>query len=40
MHILNVVSAIKKMSINEIRGFIFETIKSELDFLKKTVIIQ
>ena len=42
MYILNIARAIKKMSmsVNEIRDFIFKTIINELDFLKKTVIIQ
>ena len=43
MYILNIAKAIKKMSINEIRDFILENyynIIKELDFLKKTVIIQ
>ena len=40
MYILNIARATKKMSVNEIRDFIFETIINELDFLMETVIIQ
>ena len=40
MYSLNIVKAIKKMSVNDIRDFIFYSIISELDFLKKAVIIQ
>ena len=40
MYILNITKAIRKMSINEIKDFIFENYIKELDFLKKTVIIQ
>ena len=40
MYILNIVSAIKKMTIKELRDVIYKTIIDELDFLKKTVIIQ
>ena len=42
MYILNIASAIKKMSYNEIRDFIsyYKTIIGELDFLTKTVITQ
>ena len=40
MYILNIARAIKKMSVNEIRDFIFKNYYKELDFLKKTVIIQ
>ena len=38
MYILNISSAIKKSSVNEIRDFL-KTIINELDFLMKTVII-
>ena len=40
IYVLNIVRAIKKMSVNEIKDFIFGTIINELFFLKKTVIIQ
>ena len=40
MYILNIARATKKMSVNEIRDFIYETIINELDFLMETVIIQ
>ena len=41
MFILNIASAIKEMSINEITDFIFETYYiKKLGFLKKTAIIQ
>ena len=39
MYILNIPSAIKKMSVNEIRDFIFENNISESCFLMKTGII-
>ena len=39
MHVLNITRAIKKMSANEIRDSL-KTIIKELDFLRKTVIIQ
>ena len=35
MYILNIPRAIKKTSVNEIRSFIFEIIKKELDFSKE-----
>ena len=35
MYILNIARAIKKTSVNEIRSFIFEIIKKELDFSKE-----
>ena len=40
MYTLNIMKAIKKMSVNEIRDFILKTIINELNFLKKTVITQ
>ena len=40
MYTLNIVKVIKKMSVNDIRDFIFHSIISELDFLEKAVIIQ
>ena len=40
MYILNIASAIKKMTVNELRDFILKTIISELYLLKKVVIIQ
>ena len=40
MYILNIASITKKMSVNEIRDFIFENYYKKFDFLKKTVIIQ
>ena len=40
MYVLNISSAIKTISVNEMRDFILETILNELDFLRKTVIIQ
>ena len=39
MYILNFASVIKKVSVNESRDFL-KTVISELDFLRKTVIIQ
>ena len=39
MYTLNIMKAIKKMSVNEIRDFILKTIINELNFLK-TVITQ
>ena len=38
MNILNTARAIKRMSANEIRYFIFETIINELDFPKKKLL--
>ena len=40
MYVLNIARAIKKMSSNVNRDFIFENYYKELDFLRKTVIIQ
>ena len=40
MYILNITSAIKKMSVNEIRGFIAGNYYEQIGFLKKTFIIQ
>ena len=43
MYSLNIAKAIKKMSVNKIRDFIFENyynIIKEVDFLKETAIIQ
>ena len=40
MYILNIPKAIKKMSINEIKDFLFENYYKRIRFLKKTVIIQ
>ena len=40
MYILNIDRAMKKMSVNEIRELSLKTIIKELDFLRKTVIIQ
>ena len=40
MYILNITSAIKKMSVNEIRGFITGNYSKQIGFLKKTFIIQ
>ena len=40
MYILNIASIIKKMSVNELRDVIFETVIKKLDLLKKDVIIQ
>ena len=40
MYILNIANAIKKMTVNEIRDYIFKIYLSEFDFLKKPVIIQ
>ena len=40
MYILNIARSIKKMAANAIKNFIFENIINELDFLRKTVIIQ
>ena len=34
MYVLNIVSAIKKMPINEIRGFIFENYYKQIGFSK------
>ena len=35
MYILNIASAIKKMSVNEIRDFIFETFQKRIGFFKE-----
>ena len=40
MYILNIPKAINKMSINEIKDFLFENYYKRIRFLKKTVIIQ
>ena len=40
MYVLNIARAIKKMSVNEIRDFIFEIIINELNFLRKTAILK
>ena len=41
MYVLNIANAIKKMTLNEITDLIsLKTAINELDFLKKTVIIQ
>ena len=40
MYILNIAKAIKNMSFNEIRNFIFENNYKRISFLRKTVIIQ
>ena len=40
MYILNLVRAIKKMSANEIRDFIFENYYKQFGFSKEKVIIQ
>ena len=40
MYILNIVGTLKKMSVNEIETLFLKTIIIELDFLRKTVIIQ
>ena len=39
MYILNISGAIKKMSVNEIRAFIFENYYKRIGFSKKAVII-
>ena len=39
-YILNIVRVIKKMSVTEIRDFIFKYIMKELHFLRKAIIIQ
>ena len=36
MHILNIFSAIKKMTIKELKDFIYENYYRKLDFLKKS----
>ena len=38
MYILNVATAIKKMSVNEIRDFIIKTIIKEFNLLSKTAL--
>ena len=40
MYILNVAGALKRMSVSEIRDFIFENYYEQLDFLTKAVINQ
>ena len=40
MYFLNIVKAMKKMSVIEIRDFIFENYKKRIGFLRKAVIIQ
>ena len=40
MYILNFVSTIEKMSVNEIRDLTFENYINELDFIRKVVIIE
>ena len=40
MYILNIARAIKKMSVNEIRDFIFENYYKRIELLRKTVIMQ
>ena len=40
MYTLNNFKAIKKMSVNDIRDLSVKTIINELDFLRKTVIVQ
>ena len=37
MHILNIAKAIKKMSINEIRNFIFENVYKRIEFSKESI---
>ena len=40
MYILNIASPIKKVSVSEIRDFIFENYYKRIGFSKETVIIQ
>ena len=40
MYTLNIAKAIEKMSVNEIRDFIFENYCKRIVLLRKTVIIQ
>ena len=40
MYTLNIARAIKKMSVNKIRNFVFENYYEELGCIKKAVIIQ
>ena len=40
MNVLNIASAIKKMSINEMRDFIFESYYKRIGFSKEKGIIQ
>ena len=40
MYILNIARAIKKMPVNEIKGFISESYYKRIAYLWKTVIIQ
>ena len=40
LNIINVASAIKRISVNEIRDFVFENYYKQIRFSKKTVIIQ
>ena len=40
MYILNIAKAMKKMSVIEIRDFIFENYNKRIGFLRKAVIIQ
>ena len=38
MHILNIASAIKKMSVNELKEFIFENYYKRIRFIKKKIL--
>ena len=40
MHIINIASTIKKMSVNKFRYLIFENYYKQLDVVMETVIIQ
>ena len=40
MYTVNIVKAMKKMFLNDIRDFIFENYYKNFDFLKKAIIIQ
>ena len=40
MHILNIASAIKKMSVNELKEFIFENYYKRIRFIKKKIFIR
>ena len=40
MYILKIANAMKKMTINELRGFIFENYYKRISFLEKIVFVQ
>ena len=40
MYVLKIANAMKKMTINELRGFIFENYYKRISFLEKIVFVQ